>query len=117
MAGIDVTRTDGHLQMPTRLRGVWVIRVPTPTPVCLGVPGTIIFDLLPLDIRADSSSSAFFFATLYIYKRSQRRALFDVKDRGHTLHAGGPFQSLSLLSSKTLYRPGVYDHVHRSSSP
>ncbi len=50
--------------MPTLLRGVCEILAPAPIPICLGVPGTIIFALLPLDVRIANASSAFFFAVL-----------------------------------------------------
>lgn len=50
--------------MPTLLRGVCEILAPAPIPVCLGVPGTTIFDLLPLDVFIANVSSAFFFAVL-----------------------------------------------------
>lgn len=50
--------------MPTRRRGVCVILAPAPIPVCLGVPGTLIFDWLPLDVFNDNASAAFFFAVL-----------------------------------------------------
>ena len=46
--------------MPTRRRGVAFTRAPAPTPVCRGVPGTMIFELPPADLAASASSCAFF---------------------------------------------------------
>ena len=40
--------------MPTRRRGVAFTRAPAPTPVCRGVPGTMIFELPPADLAASA---------------------------------------------------------------
>jgi len=51
---------------PTLRRGVCVTREPAPIPACLGVPGTMIFELLPLEVLMASASSVVFFAVLTI---------------------------------------------------
>jgi hypothetical protein len=50
--------------IPMRLLGVWVTL--DPAPGCRGVPGTMIFDELPLEVLTASASSAAFLVALSI---------------------------------------------------
>jgi hypothetical protein len=51
--------------IPALLLGVCVILDPAPIPACLGVPGTIILELAPLDSLVAKASSTAFFADLH----------------------------------------------------
>lgn len=99
---------------PTLLLGVCVTREPAPMPECLGVPGTMIFEALPLDVLMTSASSAACFAVL--------RNMISV------LVVGIGLTRLTLLAAwlslsraqrvwKIRGRLGVDFPVHQSSSP
>lgn len=63
---MTILYTSSHTDVynPTLLLGVCVTREPAPMPECLGVPGTMIFEELPLDVLIARASSATCFAVL-----------------------------------------------------
>ena len=54
-----------EIYIPALLLGVCVILDPAPIPACLGVPGTMILELVPLDTLVARASSTAFFADLH----------------------------------------------------